>query len=215
MLETSKISEGRIFYALLDFAQDLDSLFSNAKAGYESEPEYEDFVSCFDQGMSEGEINEKYKFSSLKKFNDVSDTSLIGFGRGNVLIELELNEKNRKNRYVCNTHCVTKFKNVPLNRLFVVNIEADPDNKMKVVMKFMKTDTKLSPDIQWAISLAYKSEIRVYKDLKKGQYFCVAAYIIHISPWLISFPFLSNLHIDLLIHRIETFITTRKYLRNA
>lgn len=77
MFEKSKITEVRVFHALLDFALDLGELFSNAAADYEKEPEYDDLVNCFDQGLSEEKIKAKYKFVGLDKF---VANGLIGHG---------------------------------------------------------------------------------------------------------------------------------------
>lgn len=53
----------------------------------------------------------------------------------------------------------------------------DPNNKMDVVMKLMKTDP--DPDLELTDSLTFKDEIRVYKDLKRGWLFNALMQITH------------------------------------
>lgn len=49
------------------------------------------------------------------------------------------------------------------------NTTKDPNNKMEVVMKLMRANGVKKSDLDTALS--YKMEVRVYKGLKKGQYF--------------------------------------------
>lgn len=64
----------------MDCAFDLDDLFD---ADHTVEPEYDYFISCFDQGLSEAEIKERYNFVNLNKFNEGGSVSFIGKGNIN------------------------------------------------------------------------------------------------------------------------------------
>lgn len=66
-------------YGFLDFGADLADLFSTDDNRIE--PPYDDLISAFDQGLSEKEIKEKYKFDDLKDFDSISKTSMIGYGK--------------------------------------------------------------------------------------------------------------------------------------
>lgn len=50
------------------------------------------------------------------------------------------------------------------------NTSTDPNSKVEVLMKLMMSDSKLPSKLQWAYRLAFKAEIRVYSDLKRGQH---------------------------------------------
>lgn len=78
MFDKSDITDVRVFNAFWDFLSDLNELFG--KRDCELEPEYDDFVSCFDQGKSEKKILENYKFQNLDAFVDVSSNSVVGHG---------------------------------------------------------------------------------------------------------------------------------------
>lgn len=76
--EKSNLTDVRILNALMDFADDLHNLFESTDNT--EEPEYNDFKSCFDQGLSQKEIDAKYKFESLKDFKQMSTSTLLGQG---------------------------------------------------------------------------------------------------------------------------------------
>lgn len=78
MFKKSKITDMRVFNAFFDFGDDLSCLF---KAGYEAEPEYDNFISCFDQGLSEEKIKKDYEFGDVAKFGNGGVASVIGNGK--------------------------------------------------------------------------------------------------------------------------------------
>lgn len=67
---------------IVDFSGDLIDLLNRNMRNFGSEPEYDNFVKCFDQGLSEDKINQRYDLVELKKFKDRSQSS--SFGLGNV-----------------------------------------------------------------------------------------------------------------------------------
>lgn len=77
--ESNKTSDVRVYLAFLDYAQDLSELFKSNN-DYEKEPEYDNFIQCFDQGLSAKEIEANYAFIGLDKFEAKSGFSLIGRG---------------------------------------------------------------------------------------------------------------------------------------
>lgn len=77
MFDSSK-ADVRVLNAFLDFSNDLGFLFH---PDYEGHPEYENFVNCFDQGLSDKEIQKTYKFENAKDFKSVSGSSLMGQGK--------------------------------------------------------------------------------------------------------------------------------------
>lgn len=82
MFKKAKVSDVYIFNAFFDFADDLRDLFGQPT--HEIEPEYDNFINCFDPGLSEKDINTKYEFDSLDDFEDISAFSTIGLGNINI-----------------------------------------------------------------------------------------------------------------------------------
>lgn len=141
-------------YAFLDFIDDLSDLFTTSDQ--QKEPEYDDFIRCFDQGLSEKEIKDRYNFQSVNDFADMTRMSVIGHGNNSCGLNCH---KNRHIPLIC----------LLIFILFLGDTISDPSNKTEVVMKLMKSHQK--PRVQLGFSLSYKVEVKVYKDLKKGQFF--------------------------------------------
>lgn len=70
-----------IFNALLDFGTELRHLLR--LSNYEIEPDYDNFISCFDQGLSEEKIKASYKFVDIDNFENGGVASVIGHGKQN------------------------------------------------------------------------------------------------------------------------------------